>query len=115
MAHPTRGTVYLVNLDPTVGVEMKKTRPGVIISNDTMNQYSPLVIVALITGRTEARFNEVVVQPPEGGLTKTSVIVPTQIRTVDKQRLVKQMGLCSQHTMGLLDRALTYTLALSDA
>ncbi len=112
MPFPTRGSVYLVNLDPTIGAEMKKTRPAVVISNDIMNQYTPLVIVALITGRAEARFHEVGLQPPEGGLTKASVIVPTQIRTIDKLRLVKELGHCSTSTMARLDQALAITLSL---
>jgi len=74
MAYPKRGSIYLVNFDPAIGVEIKKTRPVVIISNDVANQYSPIVIVAAITGRAESKFDEVLVRPPEGGFTKPSVI-----------------------------------------
>lgn len=112
MAYPTRGSVYLVNFDPTIGAEVKKTRPAVIISNDVANQYSPIVIVAAITGRAYAKFDEVLVTPPDGGLTKPSVIQPNQIRSIDKRRLVKMLGTLSAETVEQLDTALKLTLAL---
>jgi len=112
MTYPKRGSVYLVNFDPTIGVEIKKTRPAVIISNDVANQYSPIVIVAAVTGRAEPKFDEVLVKPPEGGLTKPSVIQPNQIRSIDKRRLVKKLGDLSKKTMNDLDIALQITLGL---
>ena len=112
MAYPTRGSVYLVTFDPTLGAEIKKTRPAVIISNDVANQYSPIVIVAAITGRAHAKFDEVLVIPPDGGLTKPSVIQPNQIRSIDKRRLVKKVGTLLPETMEKLDSALKLTLAL---
>jgi len=112
MAYPKRGSVYLVNFDPTIGAEIKKTRPAVIISNDVANQYSPIVIVAAITGRPEPKFDEVLIKPPEGGLTKPSVIQPTQIRSLDKRRLVRKLGNLSRETGQALDTALQITLGL---
>ncbi len=112
MAYPKRGSVYLVNFDPTVGAEVKKTRPAVIISNDVANQYSPIVIVAAISGRAESKFDEVLIKPPEGGLTKLSVIQPNQIRSIDKRRLVKKFGDLSKETVQDLDTALQITLGL---
>ena len=49
--HPLRGDIYLVNFDPTVGSEIRKTRPALIIQNDIANQYSPVTIVAAITSK----------------------------------------------------------------
>ena len=112
MDYPKRGSVYLVNFDPTIGAEIKKTRPAVIISNDVANQYSPIVIVAAITGRGEPKFDEVLIKPPEGGLTKPSVIQPNQIRSIDKRRLVKKLGDIPKETIGELDIALQITLEL---
>ncbi len=112
MAYPKRGSVYLVNFDPTIGAEVKKTRPAVIISNDVANQYSPIVIVAAITGRAEPKFDEVLIKPPEAGLTKPSVIQPNQIRSIDKRRLVKKFGDLSKETISDLDIALQITLGL---
>jgi mRNA interferase MazF len=112
MAYPKRGSVYLVNFDPTIGAEIKKTRPAVIISNDVANQYSPIVIVAAITGRAEPKFDEVLIKAPEAGLTKPSVIQPNQIRSIDKRRLVKKLGDLSKETISDLDIALQITLGL---
>lgn len=47
--YPQRGEIYLVNFDPTIGSEIKKTRPALILQNDVSNQYSPITIVAAIT------------------------------------------------------------------
>jgi len=112
MAYPKRGPVYLVSFDPTIGVEIKKARPAVIISNDVANQYSPIVIVAAITGRAEPKFDEVLIKPPEGGLAKPSVIQPNQIRSIDKRRLVKKLGELSKETVQALNTALQITLGL---
>ena len=112
MAYPKRGSVYLVNFDPTIGAEVKKPRPAVIISNDVANQYSPIVIVAAITARAEPKFDEVLIKPPEGGLTRPSVIQPNQIRSIDKTRLVKKLGDLSKETISDLDIALQITLGL---
>lgn len=83
-----RFEVYLVNLDPTVGSEIQKTRPCLVISPDVMNRYIATVIVAPMTPkgrpyptRVECRF-----QGKEGQ------VVLDQIRTVDKARLVRRLG-----------------------
>ena len=83
-----RFDIYLVNLDPTVGSEIKKTRPCVVVSPDEMNRYIRTVIIAPMTTkgrayptRVECRF--------EG---KDGQVVLDQIRTVDKTRLVKRIG-----------------------
>ena len=112
MSYPQRGDLYLVNLDPTVGHEIKKTRPAVIISNNIANQYSPIVIIAAITSRSEPKFDEVAVKPPEGGLEKPSVILPNQIRSVDKKRLIRYLGTLSEETIRSLDTSLKITSAL---
>lgn len=112
MTYPKRGSVYLVNFDPTIGAEIKKTRPAVIISNDVANQYSPIVIMAAITGRSEPKFDEVLIRAPEGGLAKPSVILPNQIRSIDKRRLAKKLGSLAKETMEELDVSLQITLGI---
>jgi len=114
MAFPTRGSIYRVSFDPTVGSEIQKTRPAVVVSNDVANQYSPIVIVVAITGGAEPKFDEVAVEPPEGGLSKRSVIVPNQIRAIDKQRLGDKLGELSDETMRQLDTSIKLTLGLVD-
>jgi mRNA interferase MazF len=83
-----RFDVFLVNLDPTVGSEIQKTRPCVVISPDEMNRYIATVIVAPMTTRGQAYPTRVTCQF-QG---KDGQIVLDQIRTVDKTRLVKRLG-----------------------
>src|SRR5258708_32280618 len=91
-----RGEIYLVSFDPTVGYEIRKTRPALIIQNDVGNQYSPLTIVAAITSKVSAEVFpvEVILDPASSsGLSIRSAIRLDQIRTVDRQRLVRRLGI----------------------
>ena len=83
-----RFDVYLVNLDPTVGSEIKKTRPCLVISPDEMNRHIATVIVAPMTTRGRPYPTRVHVR----FLGKNGQIVLDQLRTVDKVRLVKRLG-----------------------
>ena len=94
LAQLKRGEIYLVSFDPTVGAEIQKTRPALVLQNDIANEHSPITIVAAITSQFDDTLypTEVLVQPPEGGLTVNSVVLLNQIRSIDKQRLVKCQG-----------------------
>ncbi len=83
-----RFEIYLVNLDPTVGHEIQKTRPCLIISPNEMNHYISTVIVAPMTtkGRNYPSRISCVFQEKQGQ------IVLDQIRTIDKHRLIKKLG-----------------------
>jgi mRNA interferase MazF len=110
-----RGEVYLVSFDPTVGHEIKKTRPALVIQNDVGNRFSPLTIVAAITSKISAVLYpvEVVVQPSKtNGLEATSAIRLDQIRTVDKQRLIKRLGSVDPVVMRNVDEAVQISLGL---
>ncbi len=87
-----RFEVYLINLDPTIGHEIKKTRPCLIISPDEMNQHISTAIVAPMT--TKGRKYPTRVSCSFQG--KKGQIVLDQIRTVDKKRLVKRLGIISK-------------------
>lgn len=89
-----RFEVHLVTLDPTVGHEMQKTRPCVILSPDEMNQHIATVIVAPLT--SSARSYPTRVNCVFQG--RSGQIVLDQIRTVDKARLVKRLGALSATT-----------------
>ncbi len=91
-----RFEVYLINLDPTIGSEIQKTRPCLIISPDEMNNYIATVIVAPMTARGRNYPTRVNCQF-EG---KAGQIVLDQIRTVDKIRLVKKLGGIDKTTQG---------------
>lgn len=113
MSFPRRGSVYLVNLDPTFGKEIKKTRPAVVIQNDIGNKNSPLTIVAPITSAKKYPHPVYVnVAESEGGLDKNSVVLLDQIRAIDKRRLAKHLGDLTGETMEKVDKALIVSLNL---
>ena len=91
-----RGEIWLVNLDPTVGSEIKKTRPAVIISSDLVG-ILPLKIVVPFTDwkdRYETASWMVRIEPDEqNGLSKFSAADGLQVRSISNQRLVKQLGI----------------------
>jgi mRNA interferase MazF len=114
VATPARGDVYLVNFDPTIGSEIKKTRPALVLQNDVANRYSPITIVAAITSQVDEPLypTEVQILPPEGGLSVPSVVLLNQIRSIDRRRLVRRLGRASAKTMQRVDRALSISLGL---
>ncbi|CAB5093268.1 Death on curing protein, Doc toxin [Olavius algarvensis associated proteobacterium Delta 3] len=83
-----RFDVYLINLDPTVGSEIQKTRPCLIISPDEMNQHIRTVIVAPLTSTTKDYPTRINCKFER----KKGQIVLDQIRTIDKARLIKKLG-----------------------
>lgn len=111
---PKRGDVFLINFDPSVGSEIKKTRPAMVIQNDIGNQYSPITIVAAITSQFEPPLypTEVLIPAREGGLAVDSVTLLNQIRSVDKQRLIRRLGRVSPLTMRAIDQAIGVSLGL---
>lgn len=112
--YPRRGEVYLVNFDPVIGAEIRKTRPALILQNDIANRHSPLTIVAAITSQFEEPLypTEVLLKAGEGGTTKDSVILLNQIRSVDKRRLVRRLGTIRSESMRRADRSLQISLGL---
>lgn len=97
-----RFDVYLVTLDPTLGSEIQKTKPCVVISPDEMNRYIRTVIVAPMTGKGRG-------YPTRVDVTfqgKAGQIVLDQLRTVDKMRLVKRMGRVDRQTQAAVLRSL---------
>lgn|ERR1035437_1590739 len=115
VARPRRGEIYLVAFDPTVGREIKKTRPALIIQNEIGNRYSDLTIVAAITSKVSSVLYpvEVLVKPSSAnGLNVLSAILLDQVRTVDKQHLVKRLGAIEPSTMQRVDEAIQISLGL---
>lgn len=103
-----------MQFDPTVGHEIRKTRPAVVIQNNISNRYSPVTIVAAISSQfSEPPFpREVIIGPRESGLLKTSAVIVNQIRSVDRQRLLKRIGRLSQSSMKRVDEAIAISLGL---
>jgi len=114
IARPLRGEVYFVAFDPTLGAEIRKTRPALILQNDIANRSSPITIVAAITSKFDEELypTEVLVRAPEGGLDADSVVLLNQIRSVDRWRLTRRVGRLMPETMRLVDRALVLSLGL---
>ena len=114
VASPRRGEVYLVSFDPTIGAEIRKTRPALVLQNDIANRWSPITIVAAIMSRSDEALypTEVAVARSEGGLTTDSVVLLNQIRSIDKHRLVRLLGRLKPERMAQVDRALQVSVGL---
>ena len=114
MAEVKRGDIWLVNLDPTVGHEIKKSRPAVIIQNDLGNKYSPITIIAPLTSQNIDSIYpiEVLIKKEILKLDKDSKVLLNQIRAVDKKRLIKKLSNLDSETMIRIDEAIKISLGL---
>lgn len=114
-----RGDVFYADLSPVVGSEQGGLRPVLIIQNDVGNRYSPTVIAAAITSRLDKAdlptHIGVTAMREEGanGLTKDSVILLEQIRTIDKRRLREKLGHMEDGVMRRVDEAISVSFGLS--
>ena len=107
MASIRRGEVFLVNFDPTVGAEAKKTRPALVVSNDINNQHSPIISISPITSTVTKVYSFEVEVPSDSGRLKTrSKVMVNQTRAVDKIRLIKKIASLSEKIMLEVNRAL---------
>ena len=105
-AWPKRGEIYLTALDPTIGHEIQKTRPALVIQNDISNEHSATTIVAPITSTVRMPLSPVHVllaADATTGLAVISVALLNQIRTVDRRRLMKRIGAVDAQTMRLME------------
>ena len=110
-----RGQIWLYSADPTVGDEIGKTRPAIIVSNDDIGVLR-LKIVVPITGWQEV-FEQVAwmvkIEPSnENGLSKRSAADTFQVRSVSQQRLIKQIGTLSAETMAEISTALAVVMKI---
>ncbi len=113
--YPKRGEIYWANLDPTLGSEIAKTRPVLIVSNNINNQYAATVTVLPITSSTSRVYPyEVMVSPTESGLKNESKIKANQIRTIDKRRIGKQLGSLPMTKMEGINQAILIHLAMDE-
>ncbi len=110
-----RGEIYSADLDPVVGSEQGGIRPVLIIQNDVGNRFSPTVIVLAITSqKTKARLpTHVDIPSGRTGLSKPSIVLAEQMRTLEKQRLGKRMGELSAGEMGRVDDAILASLGFA--
>jgi mRNA interferase MazF len=102
-----RGDIFLVNFDPTLGAEIQKTRPALVVSNDINNVHSPIVSISPITSNVTRVYSfEVEIPAGTGGLKIRSKIMVPQTRAVDKIRLIKKLGQLTPSIMAEVDQAL---------
>ncbi len=109
-----RGDIFYADLSPVVGSEQGGTRPVLIVQNDMGNKYSPTVIAAAITSQmNKARLpTHIELMGPAVGLTKNSVVLLEQIRTIDKKRLREHMGRLDESMMNKVDDAIAVSFGL---
>jgi mRNA interferase MazF len=114
LRHPLRGDIYLVDFDPTVGSEINKTRPALVLQNNIANRNSPITIVAAITSQFDADPypTEVIMESKETGLPLRSAVMLNQIRSIDRRRLVKQVGRTNNSIMRRVEQALRISLGM---
>lgn len=113
IAFPRRGEIWLVNFDPTIGAEIRKTRPALIIQNDVGNRASPITIVAAITSTLKRPYPfQVLLSAREAGLDVDSVVTLNHIRSIDRERLVRRLGMLSSTTMRAVDQAILVSLGI---
>jgi mRNA interferase MazF len=111
-----RGDIYYADLSPVVGSEQGGMRPVLIVQNDTGNKHSPTVIAAAITSQiNKARLpTHIELEARSYGLTKDSVVLLEQIRTIDKRRLKERMGKLDDNLMNRVDGAIAVSFGLNN-
>ena len=109
-----RGDIFYADLSPVVGSEQGGTRPVLIVQNDTGNRHSPTVIAAAITSQTgKARLpTHINIAGGSVGLSKDSIILLEQLRTLDKSRLMDKVGSLGKAQMLKIDHALEVSVGL---
>ena len=113
MTNIKRGSIWLANLDPTVGGEIRKTRPVVVVSNDTNNVNNNVVTVLPVTSNTTHIYSfEVFMPKGVADLPKDSKAKADQIRTLDKTRLIRLIGTLPASYLDSIEDAMRLHLAL---
>ena len=110
-----RGDIYYADLSPVVGSEQGGVRPVLIVQNDVGNRYSPTVIAAAITSQKEKSKlpTHIELDSKNCGLSKDSVVLLEQIRTIDKRRLREKMGSLDANSMSQVHQLWSRTKPLS--
>lgn len=110
-----RGDIYYADLSPVIGSEQGGIRPVLIVQNDVGNRFSPTVIAAAITSQ-QSKANlptHISINAMESGLSKDSVVLLEQVRTIDKKRLKEKMGTVDEKAMHDINRAISVSFGLN--
>lgn len=110
-----RGDIYFADLDPVIGSEQGGFRPVLIIQNDLGNRFSPTVIAIPLTSKTGKAplRTHVPLVPPQGGVSRPSIILCEQVRTLEKSRLGRYLGTLRPEKLLLVERALAAAVGKS--
>ena len=106
---PRRGEIYWVKLDPARGTEIRKTRPAVIVSNDSLNKYGSRVVVVPVTSNVESLY------PGEAAIRvggSPARALGDQLRSLDKSRLGSKIGTLSFEELTAVEEAVLVTLGI---
>lgn len=109
---PRRGDVFWVALDPTLGTEIKKTRPAVVVSNNSCNRYGSRVVVLPITSHVDSLYPGEALVRIKG---RPARALGDQIRSLDKTRLRSRIGTLSTEDLAAVEEALLITLGIGRA
>ena len=113
MDFPKRGEIWLVALDPVLGKEINKTRQAIIISNDKNNEFAGTITVIPVTSNIKNIYPfDLMLNKDETGLTKDSKAKCNQIRTIDKSRLIKKIGVLTSELESDIGKPLLIHLEL---
>lgn len=108
-----RGEIWLTNFDPGFGTELHKIRPSLVISSNEVNKHHPRVIVIPVSTKNYSGLSVVNIASKESGLTKESVILPAEIRAVDKIRLTKRLGKVSKNKLTQVEEIIKLILGFA--
>ena len=109
-----KGDIFFADLSPVVGSEQGGVRPVLVVQNDIGNRFSPPIIVAAVTSQTnKAKLPTHVPISAEGnGLSRDSVVLLEQLRTIDKKRLREHIGTVGTNVIDVVDEALSVSLGI---
>ncbi len=110
-----RGDIYYADLSPVIGSEQGGVRPVLVVQNDVGNRYSPTVIAAAITSQiNKAKLpTHIEIDARDYGLSRDSVVLLEQVRTIDKKRLKEKIGHLDERMMAHVNEALEISFGLS--
>lgn len=111
-----KGDLYFADLSPVMGSEQGGVRPVLVVQNDVGNKFSPTIIVAAVTSkRNKADLPpHVEIAAEENGLTKNSVVLLEQLRTIDKRRLKERIGTIDKTRLPEVNEALSVSLGIDE-
>ena len=113
---PKRGEIWIVELDPTRGHEMQKTRYCLVIQSDVLNKKLPTYIIAPITSKVRVEWFPIgiVLKKGESELSKESQVMLNQVKAADITRFKKKVGKLSESTMVQVNESLSFVLGLNE-